>query len=105
LLAHAGEVAPATGATTLVELGSGTSEKTQILLKAFLVAGRLERFVPVDLSEETLRAAVSELQQLFPTIAVEGLVGDFTAHLNAFPTGHPRLLIFLGGTIGKLESD
>ncbi len=59
LLNHADDIAVATGADTLVELGSGTSEKTRILLDAFAEAGTLERFVPFDIAEATLRSAAA----------------------------------------------
>src|SRR5690606_3671063 len=57
LAAHADDLAAASGADTLVELGSGTSEKTRLLLDALARAGTLDRFVPFDVSEATLRAA------------------------------------------------
>src|ERR1700692_2263773 len=55
LVARAAEIADVTGAHTLVELGSGTSEKTRLLLGALVDAGTLRRFVPFDVSEATLR--------------------------------------------------
>src|SRR6476646_2564712 len=45
---HAVDIVTACDATAFVELGSGTSDKTRTLLDAFAAAGRLERFVPVD---------------------------------------------------------
>src|SRR5215510_4292921 len=57
LVAHAAEVAARTKADTLVELGSGTSEKTRLLLDALRDVGSLTRFVPFDVSEPTLRSA------------------------------------------------
>jgi L-histidine Nalpha-methyltransferase len=102
LTRHADDIATTTGATTLVELGSGTSDKTRILLDAFTAAGRLSRFVPVDVSEETLRAAVLHLAQNYPSLQVEGLVGDFTLHLGHLPGDGRRMVAFLGGTIGNL---
>src|SRR5512143_2774275 len=51
LRAHAGDIARASGADTLLELGSGSSEKTRLLLDALRSTGRLRRFVPFDVSE------------------------------------------------------
>ena len=99
---HADEIVTTTGATTLVELGSGTSDKTRILLDAFTSVGELTRFVPVDVSEETLRAAAEQLSRRYPTVQVEALVGDFTLHLGHLPRGGRRMVAFLGGTIGNL---
>jgi len=99
---HADDIVTATGATTLVELGSGTSDKTRILLDAFTTTGHLTRFVPVDVSEETLRAAAAQLAGRYPDLQVEALVGDFTLHLGHLPGDGQRLVAFLGGTIGNL---
>lgn len=99
---HAADIATASGATTLVELGSGTSEKTRLLLDAFTATGQLARFSPVDVSEGTLRDAARDISQAYPGLAVEAVVGDFTLHLAQLPRGGRRMVAFLGGTIGNL---
>ncbi len=104
LTARAAEIAASTGARTLVELGAGTSAKTRTLLDALQAGGTLERFVPLDASEEVLRASASEIAELYP-IAVHAIVGDFERHLNAIPPGEHRLVAFLGSTIGNLHPD
>lgn len=103
LAAHAAEIAKRADATTLVELGSGTSEKTRLLLDALAGNGTLERFVPFDVSEATLRGAADALATAYPGLAVHGVVGDFERHLELLPGGGRRLIAFLGGTIGNLE--
>ncbi|GAC1591709.1 MAG: L-histidine N(alpha)-methyltransferase [Acidimicrobiales bacterium] len=90
------------GADTLVELGSGTSQKTRLLLDALGRAGTLRRFAPFDVAEETLREAASEIHDAYPGVAIEGVVGDFERHLHFLPSGGRRLIAFLGGTIGNL---
>jgi L-histidine Nalpha-methyltransferase len=105
LAEHAADVVARSDATTVVELGSGTSDKTRTLLDAFAAAGRLRRFVPVDVSEQTLRDAAAMLAERYPGLAVEALVGDFTLHLSHLPANEPggrRMVVFLGGTIGNL---
>lgn len=105
LVERAEEIVRASGATTVVELGSGTSDKTRTLLDAFAAAGRLARFVPIDVSEGTLRSAAADLSTRYPQAEVEAIVGDFTLHLGQLPPNHPgahRLVVFLGGTIGNL---
>ena len=102
LLAHAGDIA-ACGADTLVELGSGTSDKTTALLDAMDAAGNLSRYIPFDVSEETLRAAVSSLGERYPDVEFHGVVGDFHHHLGTIPEAKRRLVAFLGGTIGNLR--
>ncbi|MEW1954335.1 L-histidine N(alpha)-methyltransferase [Terrabacter sp. NPDC080008] len=98
---HAADIVAACDATTVVELGSGTSDKTRTLLDAFATAGNLECFVPVDVSEQTLRDAATMLSERYPSMRVEALVGDFTLHLGHLPRGGRRLVAFLGGTIGN----
>ena len=105
LEAHAAEIASASGATTLVELGSGTSDKTRLLLDAFTGTGQLSRFAPVDVSEGTLREAASRIAEQYPGLEVEAVVGDFTLHLAQLPQGGRRMVAFLGGTIGNLYQE
>jgi L-histidine Nalpha-methyltransferase len=102
LEARADDIAAATGADTLVELGSGTSEKTRLLLDAFARADLLRRFVPFDVSEQTLRDAAAAISGEHPGIEVHAVVGDFEHHLDRLPGGGRRLVAFLGGTIGNL---
>lgn len=98
LEAQAGDIAAALPADTLVELGSGTSTKTRLLLDALPV----RCFVPFDVSEATLRAAGEAIERDYPGVAVHGVVGDFERHLSLLPRGGRRLVAFLGGTIGNL---
>lgn len=99
---HSHEIAAASGADTLVELGSGTSTKTRLLLDALRDAGQLRRFVPFDCSAATLRAAGESIAQAYPIATVHAVVGDFDRHLSLIPhDGGHRLVAFLGGTIGN----
>jgi L-histidine Nalpha-methyltransferase len=100
LTERAGEIATETGADTLVELGSGTSDKTRLLLDA--LDGRLARFVPFDVAEPILRAAATSIVEAYPGLRVSGVVGDFRLHLSRIPVTGRRLFAFLGGTIGNL---
>jgi L-histidine Nalpha-methyltransferase len=97
------DIADRTGADTLVELGSGTSEKTRLLLDALAAKGTLGRFVPFDVSEPTLRAAAGAIELEYPGVDVHAVVGDFERHLDRLPAGGIRLVTFLGSTIGNLE--
>ncbi|AIY19607.2 L-histidine N(alpha)-methyltransferase [Pimelobacter simplex] len=99
---HADEIVTASGATSLIELGSGTSEKTRLLLDAFTRSGQLTRFAPVDVSEATLREAADQIAERYPDLEVAAVVGDFTLHLAQLPAGGRRMVAFLGGTIGNL---
>ncbi|WP_314219910.1 L-histidine N(alpha)-methyltransferase [Streptomyces zaehneri] len=99
LVDRAGEIAAAAGARTLVELGSGSSEKTRYLIDA--LAG-LDTYVPVDVSESALTQAGQALIAERPGLNVHALIADFTAALALPDTPGPRLVAFLGGTIGNL---
>ncbi|MFF0430939.1 L-histidine N(alpha)-methyltransferase [Streptomyces sp. NPDC004327] len=100
LIARSTEIAAATGARTLVELGSGSSEKTRHLIDALLPG--LAAYVPVDVSESALKGAGAALLADLPNLAVHALVADFTHGLDLPATPGPRLVAFLGGTIGNL---
>jgi L-histidine Nalpha-methyltransferase len=97
------EIAAVSGADTLVELGSGSSVKTRLLLDAFRRAGTLRRYVPQDVSASALRQAMDALAPDYPALELHGVVGDFTQHLDRLPRGERRMVAFLGGTIGNLR--
>jgi L-histidine Nalpha-methyltransferase len=103
LESRAGEIADATGAETLIELGSGTSEKTRVLLQALRSAGTLTRFVPFDVDPAVLKDASAAVADEFPGLDVQPVVGDFEQHLRSLPVSPRRLLAFLGSTIGNLD--
>jgi L-histidine Nalpha-methyltransferase len=96
------QIAAATRAQTLVELGSGSSEKTRLLLDALRREGSLRMFAPLDVSEAALAEAAAAIDADYPGMLVRPLVGDFTQHLEVLPTEGTRLVAFLGGTIGNL---
>ena len=95
------EIAARSGAGTLVELGSGFSDKTRLLLDSMAAAGTLEGFVPFDVSEAALRATAAGAAEAYPDVAVHGVVGEFGADLQSLPGGGRRLVALLGGTIGN----
>jgi len=105
LHATAAGITGQTRARTLVELGSGSSEKTRLLLDALRAAGTLRGYVPVDVSEPALVAAGTALSAEYPGLDVRAVVSDFTEHLGLPDDGDapaPRLIAFLGSTIGNL---
>lgn len=103
LVAHSAEIASLSQADTLVELGSGTSDKTRTLLDAFSAAGSLRRFVPLDVSPVTLHHAAVMLEERYPSVEILPVVGDFTQHLDRLPTEGTRLVAFLGSTLGNFH--
>ncbi len=105
LVRHSSMIAEVSAATTVIELGSGTSDKTRTLLDAFVAHDEIDRFVPLDVSEATLLFAAEVLNQRYPDLVVEPVVGDFTRHLVRLPAGDTRLVAFLGGTIGNFYQE
>ncbi len=101
LSARADEIAKRGRATTLVELGAGTSKNTRLLLDKLDV----ERFAPLDVSERTLRASAQAIADAYPRVRVEPVVGDFEHDFDALPQGGRRLIAFLGSTIGNLDPE
>lgn len=102
LRTQSAEIAAASGADTLVELGSGTSEKTRVLLDALRDSGSLARFIPFDVDAGMLNAAGSAIQREYPGIEIDAVCGDFEEHLGKIPRIGRRLVVFLGSTIGNL---
>jgi len=103
LAERAVDVADLTKARTLVELGSGSSEKTHLLLRALRDVGSLQSYVPVDVSVDAIEKALPGLSAAYPGLDLHGVVADFERHLDRLPTDGPRLIAFLGGTIGNFE--
>ena len=99
LLTRADHIAAATRARTLIELGSGSSDKTRHLIGAL---DELHSYLPVDVSESALAAAGETLLTEHPGLTVHALVADFQQGIELPDTPGPRLLAFLGGTIGNL---
>jgi L-histidine Nalpha-methyltransferase len=102
LRSRSGEVAAASQADTLVELGAGTSEKTRQLLNALRDRGSLRGFVPFDVDAGMLSATASAVQCEYPGVEINAVCGDFEEHLTEIPDGGRRLFVFLGSTIGNL---
>ncbi|HVV36197.1 MAG TPA: L-histidine N(alpha)-methyltransferase [Acidimicrobiales bacterium] len=85
---------------TLVELGSGNSEKSRLLLDAMVMPAT---YVPFDVAEATLRDTAAALVEEYPGLDIHGIVGDFGHDLVHLPTGGRRMIALLGSTIGNLD--
>jgi len=88
----------------IVEIGSGSSEKTRRVLDAVTAGGRMVRYVPLDVDRLTLETSAARLLRDYPGVSVHAVVGDFERDLSHVPapTGR-RLAMFLGSTIGNLD--
>ncbi len=100
---RAADIADLSRCESLVELGSGTSAKTRLLLRALLERGTLREFVPFDVDPAVLTEASDALVAEYPGLRVEPFLGDFERDLGALPLGGRRMIAFLGSTVGNLE--
>lgn len=108
LEAVADEIAAASRASSIIEFGSGSSDKTDILLRALLRAGTLHAYTSIDISESALMAAGSRLIAEYPGLSVRAVLADFETQSEiavAQESPSPRLVLFLGGSIGQLGPD
>lgn len=102
LEARAATIASSVRPETVLELGSGSSSRTPVLLDALAPAG-LRRFVAMDVSEDALRGALPRLAERYPDLDIRGVVGDFERQLALVETPGRTLVLLLGSTIGALE--
>jgi L-histidine N-alpha-methyltransferase len=100
---HAREIAALSQCESLLELGSGTSAKTRLLIQALLDAGTLRELVPFDVDPAVLGGASDALTREYPALEIMPFLGDFERDLAAVPAGGRRMVAFLGSTIGNLE--
>ncbi|NUU20458.1 MAG: L-histidine N(alpha)-methyltransferase [Streptomycetaceae bacterium] len=104
LAQRAAEIAAVTRAAALVELGSGSSRKTRLLLDALGLGGTLRRYTPLDVSADALTAAGAALCRDYPDLDVTAVVADLEQDLAIPDAEGPRLLAFLGSTIGNFDT-
>ncbi|MFT4049029.1 MAG: L-histidine N(alpha)-methyltransferase [Solirubrobacterales bacterium] len=105
LEARGADIVDTAAAGALVELGSGSSLKTEHLLRPLLASLGEALYVPIDFSEVAVREASVRLITDYPGLRVHGVIGDFEKHLGGLPEADARLIAFLGGTIGNFTPD
>ena len=103
LAAQADTISQLTGAATIVELGSGSGRKTELLLDAYGRAYGAVRYVPVDVSEYALHESSSALAARQHHLSIEALHGTYDHAFPRFPQLRPLVLLFLGSTVGNLN--
>lgn len=103
LRAAASEIVESACPEAVVELGSGSSEKTRILLDALAHRERLKGYGALEISEAALEGALDQLKGEYDGVRFEGVVGDFNRSVELPFDGLRRLVLFLGSTIGNLE--
>lgn len=104
---YADEIAQITGNCELVELGSGSSTKTLFLLDAYQKIGDRCKYIPIDVSGGILKSTVFKLQEKYPTLSIEGLIGTYEqalAQLESTPVAS-RMIFFLGSSLGNFNPE
>ena len=87
--------------TLLVELGSGSSLKTRILLSNIK---NLKGYIPIDISEDHLVKSVENITERYPNLNVYPVVGDYTKEIefpDVFKSSKKKIAFFPGSTIGN----
>jgi L-histidine Nalpha-methyltransferase len=107
LTRNAGEIAAALPpGGTLLELGSGNSEKTRTLIEEILRRDGSLDYVAIDISEPTLTQAAEGLRRRYPTLVFTGIVAEYhegLARLADLPRRGARLVLWLGSNVGNLD--
>ncbi len=101
----ASEIAAITGACEIVELGSGSSTKTRILLDAYQQKGLPLHYLPIDVSAGMLESSALSLLADYPSLQVDALAGTYELALSQIePSQLPsRMICFIGSTLGNLN--
>jgi L-histidine N-alpha-methyltransferase len=112
---YANEIVAITGSCELVELGSGSSTKTHYLLNAYQkdakslteVISEPFSYIPIDVSGGILKTTVLDLQQKYPDLNIEGLIGTYEEALLHLGKNHlrSRMIFFLGSSIGNFSQE
>jgi L-histidine N-alpha-methyltransferase len=104
LVEHAGDIAALSGASTLIELGAGTSRKTRLLLDALSARGEHLLFAPLDISAEVLMESAASMATDYPAVTVQAQIADFDDDFDLPGSPGSRLVVFLGSTIGNFTA-
>ncbi|MBD2691925.1 L-histidine N(alpha)-methyltransferase [Anabaena catenula] len=103
---YADEIAQITSCCELIELGSGSSTKTRLLLDAYQKIADSCRYLPIDVSGGILKTSVIELQKKYPDFSIHGLLGTYEQALSHLESNYlqSRLLFFLGSSLGNFTA-
>jgi L-histidine Nalpha-methyltransferase len=104
---YADEIATITNCCELIELGSGSSTKTQALLDAYQKISDSCRYLPIDVSGGILKNSVLQLQEKYPDFSIHGLLGTYEQALVHLESNYlqSRMLFFLGSSLGNFNPE
>ncbi|MBA3922339.1 MAG: L-histidine N(alpha)-methyltransferase [Nostocaceae cyanobacterium] len=99
------QIAQITGKSEIIELGSGSSTKTRILLDAYNQQGYPLHYTPIDISAGILESSAKQLLVEYPSLQVQALAGTYELALQQLaPKQLPsRTICFIGSTLGNLN--
>ncbi len=102
---YAEEIAQITGTCELVELGSGSSTKTRLLLDAYQKQNNVFKYMPIDVSEGILKESAIQLQEEYTSLKIQGLVGTYEQALTQLTPIYwvARMIFFLGSSLGNFS--
>lgn len=108
LVARCGELARRFRGSAVVELGSGSSQKSEVLLKAMCAlasSSARTRYVPIDINASALKEAGARLTGALPELEVLAIAAEYGPGLEVAlrRVQERKLVLFLGGNIGNLE--
>lgn len=91
----------------LIELGAGDGLKTAVLVEHLIGNGADLRFVPIDISEEAIKALTRSFRKRFPDLEINPEIGDYFHHLETFSEASDRkkIILFLGSNIGNFRGE
>ncbi|QWV91997.1 L-histidine N(alpha)-methyltransferase [Geomonas oryzisoli] len=105
LAARAAEIRELTGPLRILELGSGSSQKTDHLLRAWLEQEGPTRYYPVDVSAASLCAACERVGSTYPAVEVVGVQCQYRESFPLLAQLSPVLVAFLGSSIGNFTPE
>lgn len=91
---------------SIVELGSGSSAKTRVLLEAFAARRMQVSYFPVDISPAALNEARRALRREMPNVRVAPIIADLGGDMNFLrQIPGPRLVMYIGSSIGNMQAE
>ena len=92
---------------SLIELGSGSSIKTQYLIKAFLARNGNLDYIPIDVSENILKESAAKLSHKYPGLTVNPVTARYKEGIDLIEhrQHNPKLILWLGSSIGNTDRE
>ncbi len=91
----------------LIELGAGDGQKTAVLVEHLLGTDSSFRFVPIDISSDSIETLTDKFRSRFPELEIRPEVGDYFRTLETFKRSSPRrkVILFLGSNVGNFTEE